>query len=1080
MANKKEEQRELERQEEIKVIAWNIAGIINKDEEFWEYLKEFDIIGLSETWLEETQWRKLEPNLPVEYKWKCQLAKRENKKGRARGGIITGVKRNMQEIDSSNQVDIEGVQERNIRMGRKEWKFLTVYNNQRLEEVTNTINNIMAETEGKEVGVVISGDFNARIGEVEVLGADMEEEFWKKTTRRKSKDKVNNKEGRKLVEWINGNELNILNGRYEGDEEGEYTYTGYRGATVIDYALVNKYAEEEIREFRIEDRVESDHQPLTITLKIKEDMVKEEGDTKRKNKTVWLQKNVKDYRTRIEHRVRTKEINNVDELVEEIKNSMEYATGSNITYKLGKNRWWNRECRIRKMDTRRALRKWKKRKDTLENYLRVKEEYKKYCEDKKKEWKGKEEKEIANISKEKEVWKYVNKERKNRTQRSAAITGKQWKSHFMKLLEGDEKRKWTEVKTWKTQSEEITREEVDRQIGKLKKQKATGVDEIPNEAWKFITENGKDKLTALLNKIWKEGKIPSNWRKAEIFPIFKAGNRDNPKNYRGISLLNTSYKIYAMILTERLQEEIEEKNILTEGQAGFRANKGTIDNIYVLNYLIEKEIIKEQGKAYAFFVDLKAAFDGINRKKLFQTMRTLKISETIIIRIEEIYAETINVINEKGENFQFWTGKGLRQGCPLSPTLFNVYVADLEAHLAREQIGGITLGRMKIRSLAYADDVVLIANKAEDLKALIRKLEKYLEKKELALNPEKSKIMEFRKGGGRKKKEEWKWKGEDIEVVQQYKYLGYYMQSNNGPEVHWQYMRKKSKIAIGQLWSIVTRKFNNSFKIKMMLFDAIIRSMVMYAAEIWGWQSNEGIEALQTTYIKWILQLDKTTPNYMVQAEVHRFPLAIEAGRRAMRFEQKAKNADEGTYIHEVYKEINKDRTGRTPRSLTKWERVRKQFYENAGFSLIEISKMSEEGARVEPKVTERKKDIVLQERRSKIEQHERHRIISIPKETPKYLQETNKHGKHQLIARFRCGNEERALRRWMPKEHQKCRICRREEETLGHLLYNCAGTYAANQKHQPTLYGVMHEDGRGESWMREVKEKMKEAGSKM
>jgi Reverse transcriptase (RNA-dependent DNA polymerase) len=68
----------------------------------------------------------------------------------------------------------------------------------------------------------------------------------------------------------------------------------------------------------------------------------------------------------------------------------------------------------------------------------------------------------------------------------------------------------------------------------------------------------------------------------------------------------------------RIEHGFEEKCISTEGQAGFRKKRSTRDNIYILNYTIEKELRKAKGKIYAFFVDLKAAFDRINRRKLIE------------------------------------------------------------------------------------------------------------------------------------------------------------------------------------------------------------------------------------------------------------------------------------------------------------------------------------------------------------------------------------------------------------------------------------------------------------------------------
>lgn len=83
--------------QKIRGLVWNVAGLWRKEEDFWEFLKDYEMIGLTETWVDEAGWGKLYEKLPRGWKWKCQHAKRESKKGRARGGIITGVRCEIEE-----------------------------------------------------------------------------------------------------------------------------------------------------------------------------------------------------------------------------------------------------------------------------------------------------------------------------------------------------------------------------------------------------------------------------------------------------------------------------------------------------------------------------------------------------------------------------------------------------------------------------------------------------------------------------------------------------------------------------------------------------------------------------------------------------------------------------------------------------------------------------------------------------------------------------------------------------------------------------------------------------------------------
>lgn len=96
--------------------------------------------------------------------------------------------------------------------------------------------------------------------------------------------------------------------------------------------------------------------------------------------------------------------------------------------------------------------------------------------------------------------------------------------------------------------------------------------------------------------------------------------------------------------------------------------------------------------------------------------------------------------------------KGIRQGCPLSPTLFNLMTTDMEVEMGkREKVEGVKLMGERVYSLAYVDDIVLLAEEEQGVKCLIGKAEDYLQRKKLVVNVEKTKVMRFGKGGGRRK-----------------------------------------------------------------------------------------------------------------------------------------------------------------------------------------------------------------------------------------------------------------------------------------------------------------------------------------
>lgn len=148
-----------------------------------------------------------------------------------------------------------------------------------------------------------------------------------------------------------------------------------------------------------------------------------------------------------------------------------------------------------------------------------------------------------------------------------------------------------------------------------------------------------------------------------IIPVFKAGEKETQKKYRRITLLTTGYKIYATLLENKLRKEVETKNILPDEQGGFRPGRSAIGNIYILNYIMGREIKKEKGKLYVLFADLKAASLTWTEKNYLGCYGK-----------KEVNVHLINSEDHNKEKSQtFWTNKGLRQGCPRSPHIRDIY-----------------------------------------------------------------------------------------------------------------------------------------------------------------------------------------------------------------------------------------------------------------------------------------------------------------------------------------------------------------------------------------------------------------------
>lgn len=142
---------------------------------------------------------------------------------------------------------------------------------------------------------------------------------------------------------------------------------------------------------------------------------------------------------------------------------------------------------------------------------------------------------------------------------------------------------------------------------------------------------------------------------------------------------------------------MEQKKILQDTQMGFGRKRGTMDAIMLLSKLIEeKKGRNTKSKIHAFFADFKGAFDKINREKLWMFMEEEVLSKELIEEIKMLFAETKCEIKVNGEIIgEFWTGKGLKQGCPLSGKLFIIYIRRVEKRMLELSGAGIRIGRLR-------------------------------------------------------------------------------------------------------------------------------------------------------------------------------------------------------------------------------------------------------------------------------------------------------------------------------------------------------------------------------------------------
>lgn len=1030
-----------------RLIFWNIAGVKSKDKEVWRFLEKGDFISLCETWLEEKDCKSWENKLSKKFVWKAIPARRGAKRGRAKGGFLIGIRK---EWEAGIRLEIkeveEGLVKTSIKGGKERLVIWSVYNSGNIQKFYEHWNMVDLTEEGK---VIVGGDFNIRIGNLGRLVGSTEDNTWE-LEKRESKDKTCSNGCSELLEFCGDRDWSIANGNFYGDERGEFTYIGARGSSVIDLVIINDEVRESMYKFEVGERIESDHTPVTVEIMGEERSLEGSKECVEKVQTrqrlCWGEEAISVFRNRTEVvEKEVKEEDSVEEVWEVTKKIVEDAvTRKEFKVKkwaVGTRKWWDRDCAKVKRRAWESYKNWKKGKVNKERYLEERNIWRRTCREKEREWKDAEVEKLRQIKNESEVWNFLNSHRKRRERVENNIDSEEWKRHFVKLLEGSEERTMGEIRQEceeiaEKEKEKITVREIKEAWKMLKKKKAAGLDGIPNEVWIHGGEGLRNILICVLGKVWDGQGLPREWRAGVIVPLFKKGNPEEAKNYRGITLMATAYKLYTELIRKRLEKEVEELRVLPEGQAGFRKGRSTMDNIYVLDHLINRAK-KSKEQLYSVFVDLKAAFDTVDRSKLWGILEKMGISKYLIERIKELYQETMVKVRV-GEHMteEFWTVKGLKQGCVLSPLLFSLYIAGLEEEMRGRNVGGVKIGKVRVWVLAYADDLILLAKNREAMLQMLRILKIFLDSRGLILSEEKTKILVFNRGR-RSKKERWWWEGNELEEVKVFKYLGFIFNSEGNYKDQLAELKKKGIAAAKKTWGLGENTGKNDFNRREMLFDYLVRSVMAYGCEIWGWRERKELEKVQLDYFRWVLRLDFCTPRHLIYAETKIEKLKIGWGGRAIRFEEKVSKLGEERLTKMCWLE---KREGEAKSGYCK---DRKNYLNNLGFSELEIVNMRNREEQIEEILVRRDRDIEKQLIEGKIREAKYNRRFGeiLTSKRPSYLRAYKRDIDIDIVAKIRCGNFENINKYWLSEEERRCRLCKKEGESLEHLIGRCEET---------------------------------------
>ena len=569
---------------------------------------------------------------------------------------------------------------------------------------------------------------------------------------------------------------------------------------------------------------------------------------------------------------------------------MENANRSNLKKKKRPNRntsepWFDITCTNMKNVIRKMGHELKEKPDNQElreKLRKSKAEFKKLTRSKKRNYKH----DIIDqmITKKytdpKGYWNLLKKISPSKNNDTGGITHSEFNKHFQTLLTSKDPVTLPADNTnFGPLDYEISGEELEDASYILKPYKSHGADVVSNEMIKSLLDCHPKVILALFNAILKSGEIIPDWIIGLMVPIHKKGDKSDPGNYRGITLMSCLGKLFIAILNNRLIAYATENNILSISQLGFVAGNRCSDAHIIINNIVRKYCHKKGEKIYSCFVDFSKAFDTVPRDILMNKLQKYGITGRFFNVIKNIYMDDkacVKMDNQRGELFDI--NQGVRQGCVLSPLLFNIFIADLAKEL-EELDGKIKIKNKEINSIFWADDIIMLADSQEHLQRMLNLLEDYCKKNKLQVNTDKTKTMIFNKTG-RQMRRPFKINGTILESVRMYKYLGFILTPSGEINTGLNDLKDRSLRAFSKIKKDLGESFDKDIKTTLTIIDTMIKPIMMYNSDFWGCMKlpkNNPIEVTHMKICKQLLGVHKTTTNLGVLLETGRVPWYIHA-----------------------------------------------------------------------------------------------------------------------------------------------------------------------------------------------------------
>lgn len=870
-SSKKKKWKRKQKQNTIRIGTWNVQTMLEMGK-LNLLVKELERSQMNITGLVEVRWRGEGKFSHGDH----TIVYSGNEKGGQNGVAIVLDKKHAAAMKSFNTIS-DRILSLKLNTKHHTLNIIQVYaptttsSDEEIEQFYNDLQTTKDKVPRREACIVM-GDLNAKVGEGE--------------------DRVcgigpyglgeRNERGDMLASFCQANELDIANTLFRQPVRRRYTWIspGDRVRNQIDYIMIDRRWKSSVLNSKTLPGTDCDTDHILVTAKIRFKAMKvSKKKPSPKFDTEKLENPDIASSFQIELSNRFTQLMEVwtesDKLPEELWNDMKKVYIDTAEEKLGRKRRTKPKSYLSDEVMELAKEKSNARKSgKREEYLRLKREIKSKIRRDKKDWL---EQECAKINehnekgKARELFQQIRSVKHNKFQaKNQCINAqdgttltepedilKRWQEYGQTLFSGQEK-----TNTKNTERANITElepeplySEVEAATKELKCRKSPGLDNIPSELLKNSGEGGLKAMHYLCCKIWKTSQWPTDWKTQEFVMLHKSGEVKDCNNYRTIALICHASKILLIIILKRLKQKVEFE--LSDCQAGYRSNRGTADMLFVLQNIIEK-VKGTNEELFITFIDYSKAFDSVIHQHLFETMRKMGFPKHIISLISSLYENqrgTIRWDNQKCEFFNI--SKGVRQGCILSPHLFNIYTEQVMRESNIEDMGP-RIGGRNITNLRYADDTALLADNITSMKRVLYRVDEAGKRAGLKLNAKKTKVM-YVTGDSCQVEHEINIDKTPLENVKDFKYLGS-VKANDGSctkDIKTRIgMAKGRMIQLNNIW----KDHSIPLDLKTKILKCLVWPVMLYGCESWTQRKEDDrkIEAAEMWFLRRLLRVSWT------------------------------------------------------------------------------------------------------------------------------------------------------------------------------------------------------------------------------